>query len=51
MIQAFLEATQEIALEIHHKPKTVDRQVKDDTDLAGIVHSFMPLHLLSLQAV
>ncbi len=38
-----------VALEIHHKPNTVDRQVKDDKTLAGIVHTFMALCLLFLQ--
>ncbi len=50
MIQAFLEAMQMVALESHHKPNTIDWQVKDDKNFAGIVHSYMALRLLSLQA-
>ncbi len=49
MIQAFLEAMQMVALEIHHKLHTGDRQVKNDKNLAGIVHSFMALCLLLLK--
>ncbi len=38
-----------IAPEIHYNPNKV-QHARDDTNLAGIVHSFMGLHVLSLQA-
>ena len=41
---------QMVALEIYHKPNTVDWQVKDDKNFVGIVHSSMVLRVLSLQA-